>query len=526
MTANAHAKFPPLAAIPDMCRHHAEARPSASASLFKGHEISYRELDWRANRIAQGLIAVGCGPGARVALLSKNSDICLEVLVGVLRARAVLLPLNWRLAVPEILYIVGHGQAQVLFVEEEFLPVGEQTREALTHARQIFVIGGKGVQSYEAWRDGQSDRGPELVCDPDEVALQLYTSGTTGLPKGVQLTHRNYTYSLGLALQLDWQIIEPGTTIFAPAPFFHLNGINPAIRSLHAGGRLLTIDQFRPPEVMAMFAQERVGRATLAPAMIQLCLDVPDAEHFDFSHLRLITYGGSPISQRVLARAKEVFGCDLAQAYGMTESSGAVTYLSPSDHVPARNKLLSCGLPLKGLEVRVVDPVTNAPCAVRAVGEVVVRGPMVTKGYWNDEKATAATIVDGWLRTGDAAYFDEEGYLYIHDRVKEMIVSGGENVYPAEVENALFHHPDVADVAVIGVPDDRWGESVKALIVRKPGTAPTQASIIDSARAYIGGYKIPKSVDFVDAIPRNAAGKILRRDLRKPFWENRERNVN
>ena len=494
----------------------AKLRPNDVAIQFQNRTLTYGELDARANSVAQGLIAAGCKPGARVAIVSRNSDTFMEIAIGAMKARAVLLAVNWRLAPPEIRYILEHGEAELVFSEEEFANAVKAAS-----ARAPIAIG----PQYEGWRDANPAVPPHLAYEPDDVVVQMYTSGTTGLPKGVQLTNRNYCAYIEMFEKLPWQQNAPDDVMFAPAPFFHVNGINAALRSLHVGSRLITIDQFRPAEVMEMFAREKVTRATLAPAMLQMCLEVPGIDKLDFSSIRLITYGGSPIAERVLTEAGKVFGCAFAQGYGMTEATSAVTMLAPDDHDPARDKLKSCGRPLPGAEVRVVDANGN-PCPPRTIGEVVVRGPMVTKGYWHDEKATAGAIADGWLHTGDAAYFDEEGYLYIHDRVKEMIVSGGENIYPAEVENALFHHPDVADVAVIGVPHEKWGEAVKAIVVAKPGRAVSERILIDHARSRIAGFKVPKSVDFVVAIPRNAAGKILRRELRKPYWENRERNVN
>ncbi len=494
----------------------AKLRPNDVAIQFQDRTLAYGELDLRANRVAQGLISAGCTPGSRIAIVSRNSDTFMEIAIGAMKARVVLLAVNWRLAPPEIRYILDHGEAELAFAEEDFVGAVKEAS-----SRKLIAIGGE----YEAWRDANPATPPKLAYDCDDVVVQMYTSGTTGLPKGVQLTNRNYTSYMAMFAQVPWQQNSADDVMFAPAPFFHVNGINAALRSLSVGSRLITIDQFRPAEVVEMFAREKVTRATLAPAMIQMCLEVSGLEKLDFSSLKHITYGGSPIAERVLTEAGKVFGCAFAQGYGMTEATSAVVMLAPEDHDPARGKLKSCGRPLPGAEVRVVDANGNS-CPPHAIGEVVVRGPMVTKGYWRNEKATADTIADGWLHTGDAAYFDEEGYLYIHDRVKEMIVSGGENVYPAEVENALFHHPDVADVAVIGVPHEKWGEAVKAIVVAKPGRAVSERTLIDHARSRIAGFKVPKSVDFVAAIPRNAAGKILRRELRKPFWENRERNVN
>ncbi len=510
--------------LADLSRLQAAVRPSAQACIFQDRSLTFSELDSRGNAVAHGLLSEGLRRGERVAILSKNSDAFLEIAVGVLKAGGVLVPLNWRLAPPEIAFILSHGKANILFAETDFLPLlGDASKDL----RKIIAIGPAvpGVEDYATWRDRQYAHPPSVPLGVDDVVLQMYTSGTTGLPKGVQLTNRNYGASFDLMESLPFQTIDPGMTLFAPAPFFHVNGINAAFRSLYAGARLLTVDQFRPAEVVALFERERVNRATLAPAMIQMCLDVPGVAERDYSALKAITYGGSPISERVLVRAAEVFGCRFAQGYGMTETSGAVAMLSPEDHDKSADKLLSCGRPIPGVDVRVVDS-TGTVCAPRQIGEVTVRGTVVTRGYWQDEAATARTIADGWLHTGDAGYFDEDGYLYIHDRIKEMIVSGAENIYPAEVENALFHHPDVADAAVIGVPDERWGEAVKAIVVAKPGRTPSPRDLIETARQHIAGYKLPKSVDFVSAIPRNAAGKILRRELRKPYWENVGRNVN
>ena len=274
-----------------------------------------------------------------------------------------------------------------------------------------------------------------------------------------------------------------------------------------------------------MLISERVTRAGMAPAMIQMCLDVPGVEEMAFPDLKLITYGGSPITETVLTRAMAIFGCGFSQSYGMTESSGAVVNMTPAEHQGPGARLQACGRPMPGVDVLVVAP-DGRPCAAGAIGEIVIRGPMVMKGYWRDPEATARTIVDGWLHSGDAGYFDADGFLHISDRIKEMIVSGAENVYPAEVENAVFHHPGVADVAVIGVPDPRWGEAVKALVVLKPGHATTPDEIIAHTRRHIAGYKLPKTVDFVSEIPRNASGKILRRELREPFWAGATRQVN
>jgi acyl-CoA synthetase (AMP-forming)/AMP-acid ligase II len=456
--------------------------------------------------------------------MARNSAAYVEILGGTLKSSTVLLAVNWRLAPPEVAYILEHGEAEVLFVEAEFADLAAQVKDRLRGPGLVVVIGESTARNtYATWRDAQIADDPLLPAHPDDVFVQMYTSGTTGLPKGVQLTHANYTACFDAMERLGWTVVGPDDILFAPAPFFHVNGLNAVLRSLQAGSMMLTCDQFRPPQIVEMFERERVTRAALAPAMIQMCLEVPGAEARDFSSLVLITYGGSPISETVLKRAREVFRCDFGQGYGMTEATGPVTMLSPEDHRDD-SRLLSCGRSLPGVEVKVVRP-DGTDCAPREVGEVLARSPSLTPGYWRDPEATSRAIVGGWLHTGDAGYFDEEGYLYIHDRVKEMIVSGGENVYPAEVENALAKDPDIADAAVIGVPDDRWGEAVKAVVVLRPGAARDEAALIARVRQHLAGYKAPKSVDFVDSIPRNPAGKILRRELRKPYWDGQSRAV-
>jgi acyl-CoA synthetase (AMP-forming)/AMP-acid ligase II len=510
----------------DAVRQQGAERPDAVACLFAGRNITYGEIDRRGSQVANGLIAAGCGPGARVAVLSKNSDSFLEILSGSMKAGTVLLPLNWRLAAPEIAYILEHGCTQALFVEAEFAALVEDSAAKLIDPRMVRIVGGAAgaADDYATWRDAQSAVDPMVPVAPSDVFVQMYTSGTTGLPKGVQLSHANYSASFALLDAYPWNRTTADDVVFAPAPFFHVNGLNAVLRSVASGARMITADQFRPPEALEIFERERVTRASMAPAMIQMCREVPGVETRDFAALDMIIYGGSPISESVLARARDVFGCAFAQGYGMTEATSAITMLTPDDHRDD-SRLRSCGRPLPGAEVRVVRP-SGEPCAPREVGEVVGRGPFISCGYWRDPENTARAIEDGWLHTGDAGYFDEEGYLYIHDRVKEMIVSGAENVYPAEVENALFKNPDIADAAVIGVPDERWGEAVKAIVVLRPGAAADPAAGIADVRRHIAGFKAPKSVDFVEAIPRNAAGKILRRDLRQPYWAGRERAVN
>ncbi|MGH6798534.1 MAG: AMP-binding protein, partial [Roseiarcus sp.] len=318
---------------------------------------------------------------------------------------------------------------------------------------------------------------------------------------------------------------QPGDTVLAAMPFFHVAGVNVALIAMASGARSAILRDAAPQLILDLIGKERVNHAFLAPALIQMLMQTPGMASADLSSMRALSYGASPISEDLLTRASARFRCEFVQFYGMTETCGAGTFLANADHDPAKGKLRSCGAPWPGVELKIVAG-DGAEVPRGAVGEVLIRSPVVMKGYWLKPDATAASIRDGWMLTGDAAYMDEDGYVFIYDRVKDMIVTGGENVYPAEVENALFGHPAIADAAVIGVPDDDWGEAVKAIVVLKPGAPRDAADIIAWARARIAHFKAPKSVDFVDAIPRNITGKILRRELREPYWKGRDRRVN
>ncbi|TPW03844.1 MAG: AMP-dependent synthetase and ligase [Alphaproteobacteria bacterium] len=358
--------------------------------------------------------------------------------------------------------------------------------------------------------------GPDIV--------QLYTSGTTGNPKGVQLTNANYLAFLSMSKDVAGFDYKDNETVLGAMPLFHVGGTNPVLAGYASGSTLAILRDISPAGLLDLIAREKINHGFIVPAVILMLLNAPEIEGADLSSLKTISYGASPIAQDVLERAQKRFGCDFLQFYGMTETVGAGTYLPAAAHDPAKGKLRSCGIPWPGVEVRVVDANDNE-VPLGEVGEIVIKAPIVMKGYFNKPDATAEAVRDGWMHTGDAAYMDADGYFFIYDRVKDMIVTGAENVYPAEVENAVFGHPSVADVAVIGVPDDKWGEAVKAVVVLKPGASPDAESIIAYARDKVAAFKVPKSIDFVEAIPRNASGKVLRRELRKPYWEGRERMV-
>ena len=520
--------FSRLKSVADISRVHAAERPHGVALDFKDRVTTYRELDERASRIAQGMIALKQDKGARVGYLGKNCDRYFEVLLGAFKARTVVVGVNWRLAPPEIAYVLSDAGCGILFVGQEYYAAVEKILPDCPQLKTVIAMDGGHATwpAYETWRDAQDARDPMLPIAPEDDVIQLYTSGTTGHPKGVQLTNANYLSIFACLGSAPLGQYEPDDVVLIAMPFFHVAGVNIGLLTLAQGARGIVLGDTDPAEILRLIDAKKVTYAFLVPALILFVLQHPKAAQADFSSLKNISYGASPISDEVLLRAKQVFGCGFLQVYGLTETTGGGTFLLPEDHDPARGKLRSCGRPAPGHEVRVVDG-DGRSVPTGDVGEIQIRSGNVMKGYWNKQDATAKAVCgERWFSTGDAGFFDADGYLYIHDRVKDMIVSGGENIYPAEVENAIMGHPAVADVAVIGVPDERWGEAVKAIVVKKPGVAGEPSEIIAFARARIAGYKLPKSVDFIDVLPRNPSGKVLRKDLRKPYWEGRARQVN
>jgi len=516
-----------LESLADGLRVHGRERPSAVALDYKGRETTYAQLDERTNRVANQLIAFGAKPGQRIGYLGRNYDRFWEVVFGAIKARTCVMSANWRLAPAELQFVVDDAECEILFVAKEFYPVAEKIRPDLPRLKTIIAMDGDHSEwpDYEAWCAQGSATDPRLPSRPDDHILQIYTSGTTGLPKGVPMTNANVLWLYNNQPD-DIEQFDASHVILIAMPFFHVSGCGMGLTTLVHGAKGVILPEVEPRELLRLIAEKRVTHTTLVPAVILALTQFPETQTTDFSSLRRITYGGSPIPEAVATRAMELFGCDLMQAYGLTETSGGpVTYLPPQDHTLGRGKLRSCGKVAPGRDVRIVDD-AGRDVETGKVGEIIIRSPCVMAGYWKRDEANKEAIRDGWFYTGDAAYFDDEGYLYIYDRVKEMIVSGGENIYPAEVENALAGHPAVQDVAVIGVPDEKWGEAVKAIVTKEPGADVTGSELIAYARERIAGYKLPKSVDFVASVPRNPSGKILRRDLRKPYWEGRARQVN
>ena len=503
--------------------HWAEDRPNRLAMREEDRLCTYGELEERTARVASALLAAGLEKGDRIAWIGKNSDLYFTLFFGAARAGVVMAPIGWRLSPTEWAYIVNDTRAKIVFTGPGFDAAADQLRPRLDHAPQI--IGADAARALIQ----TTGRTPFAPSGQDDAVLQLYTSGTTGNPKGAVLSNRNLFALRKHSNEVDMPYTkwEDDEAVLVAMPCAHIGGTGLGIMALAAGLPGVILAEFNPDGVFDAVEHHGVTRFFIVPAALQMLLLHPRCASVDYSRLKYILYGAAPIPLELLRQCIKVFGAQFIQAYGMTETTGTISMLPPEDHDPEGNaRMRSAGKALPGVEIVILGP-DGESVATGEVGEVVTRSSNNMLGYWNLPDATAKTMTDdGWIRTGDAGYLDADGYLFIHDRMKDMIITGGENVYPAEVESAIFGHPAVQEVAVIGIPDEKWGETVKAVVVAKPGTTVEESDIIAWARERIAPFKCPRSIDVIDALPRNASGKILRKDLRAPYWEGYERMVN
>ncbi len=503
-----------------VARHHAASQPDKTALVYESEEVTFAELDARSSRTANAMAAAGVGHGDHVGFLDKNCMEFFDFLFGAAKLGAVHAGINWRLAPREITGVINDAEIKLLVVGQEYVPTLDEIAGDLNTVEKILVVGEHPVhQEFAAWRDGHPAVDPGGGAGGSDTVFLLYSSGTTGFPKGVMIPNDAFM-ELKRACSPMWGF-DGDSVNLVNLPMFHIGGVGWASLGLYNGNTSIVARDNIPTLLVDLITGHRVTNAFLVPVLLQFMLAVPGVEEADFSALRTMVYGGSPISEEVLRNSIRVLGCDFAGAYGLTESCNGVTTLFPDEHDPGgpyAYRLLSVGRPHPNVEVSIVDPVSTDPLGVDEVGEIWLRSPQKMSGYWKNPQATAETITpEGWLRTGDAGSLDADGFLYIRDRIKDMIISGGENIYPAEVENALMEHPGVADVAVIGVPHDQWGETPRAVIVAEGEEAPTEAEIIEFCRSRIAHYKCPTSVGTIDAIPRNPSGKILKGDLRDRY---------
>lgn len=504
---------------------HACDRPGAVAIRFDGCDTSYAALAGAADRVAAALIADGHAPGTRIGLLDLNSVEFIEAFIGATRASCVPVGIHSRLAGAELEYVVRDAGMALLLVGRDHVALAESIEARLPSATTVVALHGGHARwpDYAAWRDASRSPATRLPA-PDDDLLQLYTSGTTGYPKGARHTLAAWAAWGDMCVHAGWGRYGAGTSMLVCMPLYHIAALGTSLLALQSGARVVLQRRFDPGACLDAIERERITDTLLAPAIIQALLATPGIADRDLTSLHRLLYGAAPISGALLERLRARLQCSLVQLYGMTENLGLSTFLAAADHDPALERLRSCGRAYAENELRVVGP-DGRELPPGGIGEVLVRGPTLMRGYWGDEPATRNALAGGWLHTGDAGRLDQHGFLFLLDRVQDMIVTGGENVYPAEVENALAGHPEVLEAAVIGVPDDRWGEAVKAIIVGRDGGRPTLASLREHAGARIAAYKLPRSADYVDALPRNASGKVLRRQLREPYWAGHDRRV-
>lgn len=505
---------------------HWEARqPGAIAMSFAGTDRTWTEFAQRVRRNAAAQRAAGLSPGDRVAVLDLNHPSCLELTLACAQVGTANAVVNFRLAPAEIAYVIKDAKARILFVGPEFAGAVEGLRPGLPMLERVIRVGGPDDE-YEAWLAAHEPDAAIHPAAPDDCFLQLYTSGTTGFPKGAMLTHRGmlaHSRNLGAS-----QGYGRDSRVQVAMPLFHVGGTSPALAAVMAGARMFMMRTPDPAAALAMLEAERITHTFYVPALIAAMNQVPGAGERDYSSLQALCYGASPMPLPVLRAALKMFPDVMYQVYGMTEQSGAVSLLPPQDHSdPAvAHRLLSAGRPVAGVEIEIRDTATGERVPTGEPGEIWVRSEQVMGGYWGKPEATREAITpDGWLRSGDGGHMDADGYIYVTDRIKDLIISGGENIYPAEIERVLAEHPCLQDVAVIGVPDERWGEVPKAVVVLRPGATIDTGEVVAWCRERIAGFKCPKTIDVVPALPRNATGKVLKKELRKPYWEGRERQV-
>lgn len=491
---------------------HAEVCSASTALICGDHAISFGELADRSRLVARKLLTSGVRPGDRVTHVATDSAALYELLYGCARVGAVLVPINWRLAPDEVAYIVEHSGARILVTDRCDL-----------HAETVVRM-----DDFGRWRDSATRLTlPDNMGSWDTPVVQMYTSGTTGRPKGVVLAHRTF-FAVRQLLDdagLDWLDWHRDDVSLIALPGFHIGGMWWATQALNCGVPSVVIPRFTAALSAAAVRDHRVTIACFVPAMLLMMLSDPHVSAADLATLRKIAYGGSPIGPDLLQRAIETIGCEFAQIYGLTETGNTAVCLPPAEHAAGRTRLGAAGRPYPGVEAEIRDP-QGRRMRTGESGEVYLRSPAQMVEYYGNPAATAATIVDGWIRTGDVGYLDEDGFLTIRDRVKDLIIVSGENVYPAEVEKAINAYPGVHDSAVVGTPDERRGERVHAFVVIGAGTQLCADELTGFLSDKLARFKVPATVDFVDSIPRNPSGKILRRELREPFWADRERQVN
>jgi len=519
--------IPDHADFSDMLARWATQQPDAPAIIFGETRRTWAQLRERVQRVAAGLRAAGLQAGDRIAVLDLNHPSCLELTLACAQTGCANAVVNFRLAPPEIVYVINDAKARILFVGPEFAAAAAQLRDKLPLLERVIHIGG-AADEYEAWLAAHQPDTHVYPAAGTDCFVQLYTSGTTGFPKGAMLTHHGMlAHARNVAAT---QAMGADSRVQVAMPLFHVGGTSYSFVAWAGGAPIFMMRMPDPLGALQMLERERITHTFYVPALMAAMTQVPGGDKFDFSALQAVSYGASPMPLPVMRACLKLFPSGtMQQVYGMTEQCGVVTILPPEDHEnpTVAHRLVSAGKVIHGVEIEIRDPGTTEAVPVGQAGEIWVRSDQIMAGYWGKPDATAQAITaDGWYRSGDGGHIDSDGYVYVTDRIKDMIISGGENIYPAEIERVLAEHPALQDVAVIGVPDERWGEVPKAVVVLKAGaTLADPNELVAWCRERLAAYKCPKTVDVVAELPRNPTGKVLKRDLRKPYWEGRDRQV-
>jgi len=516
--------------ITQSLKHSAQVNGNKQASVCGQRSQTYKELLERVSRFASALIDSGVAVNDRIAILALNSDRYLEYFFAVPWAGAAVVPLNIRWSVEENTFAVQDAGVKYILVDDTFIPAVTAIQSKCDNLQAIYIGDGETPDSmlnYEALVADNMPIKDALRCD-DDLAAILYTGGTTGTPKGVELSHRSFACT-AMSVSLDLDFNQPDIRYLHAAPMFHMADCGMTFANTLMGNTHIFMPAFNPDAILKVIEQYQVTDVLLVPTMIGMMLNSPTLNDADVSSLRKIIYGASPMPEGILRGAlKQWPDIQFYQGYAQTELNLVGTVLRPEYHVlegPDSGKLKATGQPSTICEMQIWDE-NNLSLAAKEVGQIVVRGPSVMSGYWNNPEQTAETIIDGWVKTGDAGYLDEDGFLFLVDRVKDMIVSGGENVFSAEVESCLSLHPKVAEVAVIGIPDPQWGEAVHAIVRLKTGDESTETELIEHCKAVIAGYKCPRSISFREEdFPITGAGKVRKVDLKKQFWLGQERTI-
>lgn len=506
--------------------------PERPALIHGEKNLAYRQFNARANRLANALMRLGLRQGDNVAILQYNYPETFESLFGCFKAGLGTVPINFRLHPKEFAFIIDHSDAKTVILSQEFTESIQQMRDRIPKVRHLIALSDAtgDMLDYEALIAAEDDWFVDVPVDPDDLAWLFYTSGTTGMPKGAMLTHRNL-----LAMTMNFYAdicpgFGPDDAVLHAAPLSHGSGLY-GLPNIGKGAAnvILESKSFDPELVFKTIERYRVTNMFAAPTMVKMMIDHPAMDRYDHSSLRSLIYGGAPMLVEDMKKAIRKLGPCMVQLFGQGEAPMTITYLPHRDHVVCADtehekRLASAGFARTDVEVKIFDD-DDRELPAGQIGEIVTRSDLAMKGYWKNPKATQSTLRNGWLHTGDVGYMDEEGYLFIMDRSKDMIISGGENIYPREVEEVLIRHPAVREVCVIGVPDERWGEAIKAVVALEVDQTASAEELIDFCKDNIASYKKPKSVDFIDELPKNNYGKVLKKDLRSKYWHGRTRRV-